>query len=293
MSLRRQRSRSSAGGARRECSRYSLTPDICSDVRLKSTSGQVQHMNKWFDTERNAYQQRQTSRPSTAEVPVAKQRPGCGRMVTQGPLAPHLKSGADLGWMVGHGPRSDIVAAAAAADAGRRGSGASSRPSTGDMQSSFARQREREQEGGRRLTLDTDTLGETLKMRSKDPSWRESSLGPAHHNICPANMMLAQRTDPVSWGTQLPARPSYGARGLGSSHGKPGATWATHTWRNGLSEDPKAGAPIRDDSRADYVVYDHTTGGRCPGRPAGGSASHGGLLAQRGYAFFYGRPSGA
>ena len=83
------------------------------------------------------------------------------------------------------------------------------------------------------------------------------------------------------------------ALGLGSSHGKPGPTWATHTWRNGLSEDPKAGAPIRDDSRADYVVYDHTTGGRCPGRPAGGSASHGGLLAQRGYAFFYGRPSGA
>ena len=59
------------------------------------TSGQVQHMNKWFDTERNAYQQRQTSRPSTAEVPVAKQRPGCGRMVTQpaaGALAARMRA---------------------------------------------------------------------------------------------------------------------------------------------------------------------------------------------------------
>ena len=134
-----------------------------------------------------------------------------------------------------------------------------------------------------------------MENRSRDLDWRESSLGPAHHFICPSNMMPAQRVDPVNWGPQVQGRQSNHTIGLGASHGKRAETWATNTWRNPLPSDMiRANSTIRADSDPNrHVIYDGTSGGLVPGRPAGGAAAHGGLLAQRGAAFFYGKPSGA
>lgn len=140
-----------------------------------------------------------------------------------------------------------------------------------------------------RCGLRADTLGEAREKRARDLDWRESSLGPSHHFICPANMMPAQRVDPKNWGPQVEGRQAAHTIGLGASHGKLKETWATQTWRNQLSDDTiRSSRPIRvDTDPARHVVYDHTTGGKIPGRPAGGDRSHGGLLAQRGAAFYY------
>jgi hypothetical protein len=137
--------------------------------------------------------------------------------------------------------------------------------------------------------LCVDSLGETREKRARDLHWREASLGPAHHAICPANMMPMQRVDPSSWGPQVSGRQAAHTIGLGASHGKLMDTWATHTWRNELSDDSRRSTrPIRVDSDPSrHVIYDHTSGGKVPGRPAGGDRSHGGLLAQRGMAFYY------
>ena len=137
--------------------------------------------------------------------------------------------------------------------------------------------------------LHADTLGETRQKRGADLHWREASLGPAHHAICPANMMPMQRVDPSNWGPQVSGRQAAHTIGLGASHGKLMDTWATHTWRNELSDDSRRSArPIRvDTDPSRHVIYDHTSGGKVPGRPAGGDRSHGGLLAQRGMAFYY------
>jgi hypothetical protein len=134
-----------------------------------------------------------------------------------------------------------------------------------------------------------DSLGETRDKRARDLHWRESSLGPAHHAICPANMMPMQRVHPANWGPQVSGRQAQHTIGLGASHGKLMETWATNTWRNDLSDDSRrASRPIRVDCDPPrHVIYDHTSGGKVLSRPAGGDRSHGGVLAQRGMAFFY------
>jgi hypothetical protein len=95
------------------------------DARLKNVSNQVDHFNQWFDRERSEYEQVQRGRPSTSSSSAmarartgapGQTRVGCGlRVVEQarhhaGHVQPHLKTGADLGWLAGAGTKSEVVA---------------------------------------------------------------------------------------------------------------------------------------------------------------------------------------
>jgi hypothetical protein len=258
--------------ASRECSRYSMSFDTSvAAPRLKSTPGQVQHMNRWFDREQSDWQLRMAGQ-RTAPQAVHRRpgTPGATGHVHGG----HLVSSADIGWMVGHKQNGTPSGPPAALARSKLARTPAPLPSA-----AFARPRTSERP---RLTM--DVMDKTLSQRHTDLGFRESSLGPGHHQHGPASLMPSQRSSPLLWAGNLPSTNDKGGMptgvGFGGSHGRVGETWASNAWRNPLTTPLTAKHVVQRPSS--FIGYEQS-----PANGAGGEKEHGGMLAARCQTFFY------